>query len=462
MYSKEKANEYIEKNKHSVNSKYRMGFHFMPPIGWMNDPNGLIKYKGKYHVFYQYYPYGTVWGPMHWGHAVSDDLVTFTDMDVVMAPDREDETGCYSGGAVINVKDSDELILMYTKNYYKNGIRKETQARAVTRDGVNFEKSSVLIGSDMLPEGADVGNFRDPNPVYIDGAYYIFVGSKTEDNQGQILVYKSDNMIDFEHFTVIGPDTCFGSMAECPDMFRLGDKDIIIFSTINKADNRSGANSCKYIIGKFDTVNKRFIIDNVNELNSGQAYYAPQTLEDDNGRRISIAWMQMWGREYYLDKNGHGWNGAFTIPRELTLRDNVLYENPICELKKYHKGEIDFCDGVVIPKTFDGEIKFDGSDAVIKFANTKDDSDYFVLGFFKGKFYLSLKNSKNDGKGMIFSSDIYIDGAEVRIILDKCSVEVFIDGGRESITSLVFIESEEYRVCVSEGIEQIRANILGR
>ena len=98
----ESANKYIKDNKEKVNNQYRLKYHMMPPVGWMNDPNGLVKYNGRYHLFYQFYPYDSQWGPMHWGHFVSDDLINYEDLDVALVPEEYiAETGCFSGGAIV-------------------------------------------------------------------------------------------------------------------------------------------------------------------------------------------------------------------------------------------------------------------------------------------------------------------------------------------------------------------------
>jgi len=99
-----KADKFISENKHFIIEDYRLVFHGMPEFGWMNDPNGLVFYEDNYHIFYQHYPYDSVWGPMHWGHLVSKDMIKFEYMPIALAPDKDDETGCFSGGAIVDSK----------------------------------------------------------------------------------------------------------------------------------------------------------------------------------------------------------------------------------------------------------------------------------------------------------------------------------------------------------------------
>lgn len=133
-----KANQYIDENREKVDQQYRGAFHLLPPIGWMNDPNGFVYFRGEYHLFYQFYPYDSVWGPMHWGHAKSKDLLHWEELPVALAPSESyDKDGCFSGSAI--VKD-DKLYLLYTGHVDDEQKREETQCLAVSTDGITFEK----------------------------------------------------------------------------------------------------------------------------------------------------------------------------------------------------------------------------------------------------------------------------------------------------------------------------------
>lgn len=160
-YSIDRANEYIEQNRNTVIQTYRLKYHAMAPIGWINDPNGFSMYQGEYHLFYQYNPYSAVWDTMHWGHAKSSDLVKWEDLPVALAPDQEyDSGGIFSGSAI--EKDG-KLYVMYT--CVSNDLQQ--QCIAVSEDGVTFEKvpeNPVLTARD-LPENALASDFRDPKSV---------------------------------------------------------------------------------------------------------------------------------------------------------------------------------------------------------------------------------------------------------------------------------------------------------
>ncbi|HHU28491.1 TPA: glycoside hydrolase family 32 protein [bacterium] len=396
MYTTKLANDYIKKNKYSVNNKYRFKYHAMPPIGWMNDPNGLIYFNNEYHLFYQYNPYNSISGPMHWGHFTSKDLVVFKDEDVVLAPEAIDETGCFSGGAIVD-EVTKELVLFYTKHYEKYGVKFETQNIVKSKDGINFVKNDGnIISTSMIPEHADKYDFRDPNPYYKDGYYYVFIGSKNEYNQGQILVYRSIDLVNFEYHFTIGPNKYFGDMAECPDFFTIDGYDVILVSATNlKAESNRflNVNSSLYLIGKMDFENKKYEIIKVEEIDGGHDFYAPQTLLDNKNRRIMIGWLNMWGKDYYTHKLGHKWSGALTIPRKLSIKDGHFMQYPIDEIKNYQTNKRGFTNGMLISKSSDLLFKLGNGNFNFKFSNPNNDDDYFIIGLDDGELYLDSSKS---------------------------------------------------------------------
>ena len=163
----------------------------------MNDPNGFIHYNGHYHLFFQHYPYKTEWGPMHWGHAKSKDLITWTHLPVALAPDLPHEDGCFSGGAI---EHDGKLLLMYTSHYDTN-FRLEEQSLAISNNEIVFNKTEKpIITANDLPKNSSKENFRDPNPIVINGEIFILIGNETKNHEGQILVYKTT---DFKSFSLL-------------------------------------------------------------------------------------------------------------------------------------------------------------------------------------------------------------------------------------------------------------------
>lgn len=479
MFTLKQANEYIEKYKFEVNPTYRLKYHAMPLIGWMNDPNGLVQYKGEYHLFYQYYPYDAVWGPMHWGHATSKDLLTWTAQEVALAPDQSYESGCFSGGAI--VKD-DELYLMYTSHIEaadNDGIQKQAQSIAISQDGKTFTKyanNPVLREAD-IPEGSSKADFRDPNPFCIDGVYYALIGSKNEQEIGQLLVYKSEDLIHWDYLNTIGPNPMFGIMGECPDLFHIDGKDVIIMSSIQLPveDNKyHNVNSCIYVVGHFNPITGEFEIEQIDEIDTGHDFYAPQSLQDEQGRRIMIGWMEMWGKEYLTHKLNHKWTGAMTLPRVLHLEGTQLIQKPIVEVmalrtnpQLFHQITLNSESSLSLIAAKCSELIIRGrvkNEITLKFSQADD--DFFTIKVTAHQITLDTMTSKlyPQEPRWVYSPN-ESDKFDLRIFIDQSSIEIFAYEGKRTLTSRIYFENESYSLNITgeqshlEAIEYFELNL---
>lgn len=332
-YSVAAANQYIKDNRDKVIQDYRHHFHLMAPIGWINDPNGFIYFQGEYHLFYQFYPYGSEWGPMHWGHAKSKDLINWEELPVALAPDQPyDKDGCFSGSAI---EVNGELVLMYTGHVVENDSVTQTQCMAFSADGIHFTKikENPVIDAKILGEEGSINDFRDPKILRHNNTYYAIVATKTPDSRGKMVLFESKDSIDWTFkSTLLEGDDGQGIMWECPDFFRLDGYDVLIMSPIQikksglSYHNVSSTMAC---VGQMDWETGKLVVENYHEIDYGFDFYAPQTLIDAKDRRIMIAWMQMWGRTMPTHDLNHGWAGAMTLPRELKVIDNKLVQKPI-------------------------------------------------------------------------------------------------------------------------------------
>lgn len=293
----------------------RFKYHFEPKFGWMNDPNGLIYFKGKYHAFFQHNPKEPKWGPMHWGHAVSDDLIHWKELPIALKPDMpyENDGGCFSGSAI--EKDG-IMYLFYTSVSHESG---QTQSVAMSEDGFNFKKyeGNPII---MQPPYDGSKDFRDPKVTVIDGKYYMVVGSG-KDGIGKVLLYKSGDLLNWEYIGVLYENGDFGEVFECPDFFKIGDNYVLMFSKMITDINKT-----QFVIGDFD--GERFYPKSFQSPENGPQFYAPQTFLDNNGRRILIGWFYDWGKKL---KPGLTFAGALTIPRNLTIVDGKIHLFPVGE-----------------------------------------------------------------------------------------------------------------------------------
>lgn len=323
-YTIEKANEELKKTADKVKqTPFRLGYHIAPPAGWMNDPNGLVFYKGEYHVFYQHYPYKSEWGPMHWGHAKSRDLIHWEHLPVALAPEYDYEAGgCFSGSAVVS---GDDLYLIYT-GHNKEHQPKEVQCVAKSSDGIHFEKFKENPVIDAPPpDGSE--DFRDPKVWRQNGVWNMVVGS-SKNGIGKALLYRSKDLKKWEYEGVLLESNGEqGDMWECPDFFSLNDEvDVLIISPMNMAGSKT-----RYMIGKADENTGVFQASSGGEIDAGVDFYAPQTFLDDQNRRILISWMNMWHKE--MPESLDGWAGALTIPRQLSVEENRLIMKPVEEMK---------------------------------------------------------------------------------------------------------------------------------
>lgn len=296
-----------------MSGELRFNYHFEPKKGWMNDPNGLIYFRGQYHAFFQHNPHAPCWGPMHWGHAVSQDLIHWEELPIALFPDMEYENdgGCFSGSAV--EKDG-RLYLFYTSVSHE---LKQTQSVAYSDDGIHFTKYSGNPVIKKNPLGYP--DFRDPKVTLIDGTYYMVVGTGN-DATGKVLLFASDDLLQWEYVGILFEGEEYGNCIECPDFFKLGSKYVLMFSKMNEKERAT-----HFVAGDF--ADGKLVNYTISRPEWGIDFYAPQTFSDGT-RRIMIGWMYHWGKTAPLDC---AFAGALSIPRELSLSGNEVRNFPVKE-----------------------------------------------------------------------------------------------------------------------------------
>ena len=297
-----------------MRKQVRFNYHFEPQKGWMNDPNGLIYYKGQYHAFFQHNPYAPWWGKMHWGHAVSSDLIHWEELPIALYPDKpyENEGGCFSGSAI--EKDG-RLYLFYTS---VSRELKQTQSVAYSDDGIHFVK---YCNNPVIPKNPlGFSDFRDPKVTEIDGKYYMVVGTGNKDT-GKVILFSSKDLLQWDYIGVLFEGEEYANCIECPDFFKIGSKYVLMFSKIKKHE-------VHFVVGDF--VDGKLINYTICRPEWGIDFYTPQTFTDGK-RRIMIGWMYHWGKYAPL---GCKFAGALTIPRELTLSGNKIINFPVKEARK--------------------------------------------------------------------------------------------------------------------------------
>lgn len=314
---------------------HRQQFHLQPPVGWLNDPNGLCVYGGQYHAFFQYGPFDVTGGVKHWGHAVSTDLMHWEPLPVMLYPDEPfDCHGVYSGSALI---EGTEMYLYYTGNvkhpgdfdYIKQG-RGHNVCLAVSHDGKTVASKQCLLYNKDYPAGLTC-HVRDPKVFAYEGKYYMVLGARTLEDKGEVLVLESIDKLHWNHINTLTTPETFGYMWECPDLFCLDGQWYLAVSPQGIAcQNVYG---CGYF-AVYGDWRAHCTLGEFHEADFGFDYYAPQSFVDENGRRIQIGWMGMPDADYgNAPTVAHGWQHCFTVPRLLTKGPGgTLLQTPVPEL----------------------------------------------------------------------------------------------------------------------------------
>lgn len=464
-----------------ISSEERPLFHLTPPAGWMNDPNGFSFYGGEYHLFFQYYPYDVHWGRMHWGHAVSSNLLKWTYCPAALAPvSPVDEGGCYSGSAA-ELPDGRQL-LMYTglipvtktpaSAAEETGTRnqQETEYYQVQniavgngRDFVKYENNPVIT-SDMLPEGLNPCDFRDPRIISLkDGTFGALIVSKGEDGLGRVLLYQSsDGFSWYFRKEFCRNDGRFGTMWECPDFFEMDGKWFLLVNPMEmrrRGFEYGNGHESLILAGSFDEDALDFTPDYDQCVDYGIDFYAAQTMLAPDGRRIMIGWMQNWETIAMCPEN-IPWAGQMTLPRELSFRNGRLYQQPVREIAEYHRDivlyrKVPVSDEISIYGIEGRMIDLDISVSpapdenlyryfIIRFAMDEEHYSEAMYSPYTGLFVIDRGHS-GSRKALLHVKSCMVpestDGnLSVRMILDRYSVEIFINDGRYVMSAVIYTD----------------------
>lgn len=476
----EKARQYEKKYSKNIQKKERPAFHLTPYVGWMNDPNGFSRFGDKYHLFYQYYPYDTNWGPMHWGHAVSDDLLHWEYLPVALAGDKPyDKNGVFSGSA-IDLGNGKHL-LMYTgvketwKKKAKHPQVRQMQCVAIG-NGLEYEKyeNNPVIDETMLPKNASPVDFRDPKIVKKDdGSFLAYMGTKDRQESGQILVYESKDAFSWKFKSVLIKNNArLGNMWECPDVFELEGYDVLLASpqdvTPEQFEGLSG-NVPLAAIGHIDKEKQVMYDEDFQVADYGLDFYAHQTVLAPDGRRIMIGWMQNWDACCHRIPK-QKWFGQMSLPRELHIVDGKLIQNPIQEIEKYRKNQvlvnqyeiqgtnqkIQGISGRLVDVTFKipTDAKEEYTQIQIKFAADISKNRYCSLLYRKNEHTLTIDRLYSGNQRAILNQRSCIIDSDsstlkLRLILDRFSAEVFVNDGQKVMSMALYTEQDAQEIAFS-------------
>lgn len=443
----QKANEKVIKYKAEVRcDPYRLNYHLMPPVGLLNDPNGLIQFKGVYHVFYQWNPFDTSHGAKFWGHYSSKDMVHWKEEPVALAPSEwYEKDGCYSGSAV---ESEGKLYLFYTGNVKReDGKRESYQCLAVSSDGINFKKYGPVI---HLPEQY-TPHFRDPKVWKRNNQWYMILGAQTLEEKGTAVLFTSKDLLEWKEVGRIAGSEMneleeFGYMWECPDLIHLNGKDILLVSPQGLEPEGNLYNNIfqsGYFIGELDYHNHTFQHGGFTELDRGFDFYAPQTFTDESKRTILYGWMGITDEtEPFHPTIPKHWVHALTIPRELMYREGKVYQKPVDELKKLRKNEMVL--NVKAGHDTSKDMRISSAELLMESINMETDTfqvsfrNEAILSYDSVKREMSLQRRSvrtNSLETRFCKMDTLF---KLQIFIDQSSLEIFVNDGEEVFTTRFF------------------------
>ena len=432
--------------------------HIEMPFGLVNDPNGLSYFNGKYHIFYQWNPFGCEHKTKHWALVKTTDFVNFTKPEIILKPeDWFDKNGCYSGGAY--VKD-DTLKLFYTGNVKNEKDERESYQCIVdyNKDG-SFEKRGPIIPKQ--PDGY-TAHFRDPMIFVNEGIYYMVLGVQRENLTGAALIYKSD---DIEKWELVGELETnmkdFGYMWECPNIIKVNDdKYAFLFSPQGlEAEEFKNQNIYQsgYVIGNLEfKVPQLKNHSEFKEIDMGFDFYAPQVFTH-NDKNIMIGWVGMPDKdsEYPSGENG-GWMFPLTLPRVLEYKDNVLYQKPLKEVENLREKQIVSVKDLNINEY---SLDLDSRNIEIDLELLLEESTFIDFKFIFRDEYINLTYNKENGVCIIDRNNMKLGGKGIRkfklnvdktlklhMFIDNSVMEIYYQEGLETTTLMYFPKFDDFKI----------------
>ena len=447
--------------------QYRPGYHFTPAAHWMNDPNGMVCYEGTYHLFFQYYPGAMVWGPMHWGHATSPDLVHWREQPIALFPDSLGYI--FSGSAVVDARNTSgfgkdgktPLVAIFTHHDprgEKSGSKTyQNQSLAYSLDA---GKTWTKYADNPVLKNPGIKDFRDPKVSWNDVAGKWLMTLATLD---RITFYSSPNLKDWTRESEFGEKLgAHGGVWECPDLFPLtlnGKTYWVLIVNLNPGGPNGGSGT-QYFVGSFDGHTFTPLSGQTKWADYGPDNYAGVTWSNTGNRRIFLGWMSNW--DYANQVPTSPWRNATTIPRELALRqvgaEIYLTSQPVKELAELAQPAITLRDltATATPLDLTGKLRFSGDKFSVKMSTSELRDFALVLGNAAGEelrlgydataknYFVDRRKAGLSGFSRKFAGRhltprlATTPGAGMTLFFDATSVELFADGGLSVATELFF------------------------
>lgn len=426
----------------------RPKYHISPEQGFLNDPNGLAQFRGKYHVFYQWLPDVVPQGSKQWRHCISNDLVHWTDEGNALQPDEwYEKNGCYSGSGITT---EDKYFLFYTGNVRDaEGGRETYQCVAVSDDGKSFQKEGPVI---YLPDGY-TAHFRDPKVWKKNNSWWMVVGAQTKELQGNVALFESNNLKKWDYRgNLLDPSMDWGYMCECPDIVDIDGQQFLIVSCQKET-------GCKGIVfsGKMDYIEAKFQLDDVgNLLDAGFDFYAPQSFVDESGRCILLGWLGAGKLDYQMSQPTvkEGWLHSLTIPRELFVQNGKLHQQPVKELESIRRHErVIEAEGhtFINQETWSAELLAEQiSDQKFSF----NFGNVLKISFANNSMVIQRKHWSSEEYDEVRAEISVIKN--IRVFLDQSTAEIFVNNGEKVFTFKAFFTDDKWVEVESEKTIRIK------
>ncbi len=440
---------------------WRLKFHLMPPRGWMNDPNGLCCFGGKYHVFFQYQPEDARGGSGHpkvWGHYAGKDFLHMRFEGIPFPCNALDQNGAYSGSALAA---DGKMQVFYTGNVRLEGDydyihqgRISNTLGICSEDGIHFGEKKLLLNNADYPASCTC-HVRDPKVWQEMGRYYMVLGARLQEDVGAVLVYESSNLSDWTYRGMVKAPDQMGYMWECPDYFRLGRHWVLAScpqGVAHEEDSFQNVYSAGYYLLEEPLVfaeesrsdqgeawEKSLPLGKsaYREWDKGFDFYAPQTFQDQEGRRILIGWAGMPDAEYQNPTTDLGWQHALTLPRELVAGPAGILQRPVEELKQLRYGQTSIdSQGSFLLEDGSGDLEMQVNPLDLRQAYQTwevDIGEGCRLTYEEGLVRLELE--EDWGRGRSWRQARIGAFRNARILVDTSLVEIYINDGEMVLTS---------------------------
>ncbi|MCM4160948.1 glycoside hydrolase family 32 protein [Antarcticibacterium flavum] len=463
------------------NEDFRPQFHFTPKSGWMNDPNGMFYLDGTYHLFFQHNPDDNVWGPMHWGHATSKDLIVWEEQPIALEPDEHGTI--FSGSAVVDHQNTSGLgdgntppvIAIFT---YHDAEREQEGANDFQTQGIAYStdagKTWTKYENNPVLGNPGIRDFRDPKVVWYEEGNKWIMSLAVQDH---IKFYSSSNLLDWEHLSDFGKNSGnHGGVWECPDLFKMqvgdtGEERWVLLVSINPG-GPNGGSATQYFVGDFDgtTFTLDESVEDIGEehdywVDFGKDNYAGVTwsnIPQEDGRHIFMGWMSNW--QYANEVPTETWRSAMTIARTLDLKKTAatyrITSSPVKELENYKTDGITKQNIQIEAETEiikNGEISLSPSVVEVNISNFKEQDYIFQLkndagnvlefGYDAGEaaYYIDRSQSGITDFNEDFASKRSLaprlsqeQDLRFTAIIDNMSIEIFFDDGNTVMTEIFF------------------------